>query len=212
MTGQPGPQARDRQPGARHPGEAGVHWYSVAVCLARYRQNDPLARTCADSVVAAVRRRSAGWRGALFFQLSGPCAILVPRGHRRPLYSCQHRTIAWAELPCQSLPGASIYRAVSDLLLETVTPASIDVAVEVFEEGCVPADEGGQGLGEDDALAEVSAEHGDVKPRASRVIAVFAIRRVGLPASRPKTETGQLGCQLGRQTAFPPTVGSRVCL
>lgn len=64
----------------------------------------------------------------------------------------------------------------------------LDVAVEVFEEGCVPADEGGQGLGEDDALAEVSAEHGDVEPRTSRVIAVFAIRRVGLPASRPKTK------------------------
>ena len=35
---------------------------------------------------------------------------------------------------CQSLPGAAIDRAVSDLVLETVTPASIDVAVEVFDE------------------------------------------------------------------------------
>ena len=36
--------------------------------------------------------------------------------------------------------------------------------------------------------------------------------REGVPALRPKTETGQLGCQLGCQTAFPPTVGSRFCL
>ena len=59
---------------------------------------------------------------------------IVSGGHPRPLYSCQRRTIARAEPPCQSLPGAAIDRAVSELVLETVTPASIDVAVEVFEE------------------------------------------------------------------------------
>ena len=39
-----------------------------------------------------------------------------------------------AEGVCLSLSGAAIDRAVSDLVLETVTPASIDVAVEVFDE------------------------------------------------------------------------------
>ena len=48
---------------------------------------------------------------------------------------CQRRTIQRGRSqPCQSLPGAAIDRAVSELVLETVTPASIDVAVEVFEE------------------------------------------------------------------------------
>ena len=39
-----------------------------------------------------------------------------------------------ARSPCQWLPGAAIDHAVSRLVLDTVTPASIDVAVEVFDE------------------------------------------------------------------------------
>ena len=65
---------------------------------------------------------------------AGAVRYIVSGGHPRPLYNCQRRTIAQAEPPCQSLPGAAIDRAVSELVLESVTPASIDVAVEVFEE------------------------------------------------------------------------------
>ena len=39
--------------------------------------------------------------------------------------------------------------------------------------------------------------------------------REGVPASRPEVgdrAVSQLGCQLGCQTAFRPTVGSRFCL
>ena len=41
---------------------------------------------------------------------------------------------------------------------------------------------------------------------------VPAHERRACPALRPKMESGQLGCQLGCQTAFSPTVGSRFCL
>ena len=59
---------------------------------------------------------------------------IVSHGHPEPVYRCQRRGIQRAEPACQHLPGAAIDRAVSELVLETVTPASIDVAVEVFDE------------------------------------------------------------------------------
>ena len=82
--------------------------------------------------------RSAPREGVALLQglvICGRCGgrmtvrYIVSHGHPEPLYRCQRRGIQRAEPPCQSLPGAAIDRAVSDLVLETVTPASIDVAV-----------------------------------------------------------------------------------
>ena len=87
--------------------------------------------------------RSAPREGVALLQglvICGRCGgrmtvrYIVSHGHPEPLYRCQRRGIQRAEPPCQSLPGAAIDCAVSDLVLETVTPASIDVAVEVFDE------------------------------------------------------------------------------
>ena len=87
--------------------------------------------------------RSAPREGVALLQglvICGRCGgrmtvrYIVSHGHPEPVYRCQRRGIQRAEPPCQSLPGAAIDRAVSDLVLETVTPASIDVAVEVFDE------------------------------------------------------------------------------
>ena len=87
--------------------------------------------------------RSAPREGVALLQglvICGRCGgrmtvrYIVSHGHPEPVYRCQRRGIQRAEPPCQSLPGAAIDRAVSELVLETVTPASIDVAVEVFEE------------------------------------------------------------------------------
>ena len=55
-------------------------------------------------------------------------------GHQKPRYCCQRRAVERAQPPCQSLPGAAIDRAVSELALETLTPAAVDIAVEVFDE------------------------------------------------------------------------------
>ena len=59
----------------------------------------------------------------------------------------------------------------------------------------------------------VPGDHDPNVPALRRILSRVASRhtREGLPG-RPKTETGQLGCQLGCQTAFRPTVGSRFCL
>ena len=58
----------------------------------------------------------------------------VSGGHPTPRYVCLRRAIERAEPPCQWLPGAAIDHAASRFVLETVTPASIDVAIEVFDE------------------------------------------------------------------------------
>jgi hypothetical protein len=55
-------------------------------------------------------------------------------GHLIPEYVCQRRGIQTAEPICQHLPGAQIDQAVSELVLKAVNPASLDVALEVFEE------------------------------------------------------------------------------
>ena len=89
------------------------------------------------------RRRSAPREGVALLQglvICGRCGsrmtvgYVMSHGHPEPLYRCQRRGIERAEGVCQSLSGAAIDRAIGDLVLETVTPASIDVAVEVFDE------------------------------------------------------------------------------
>ena len=93
--------------------------------------------------VRADRRRSAPREGVALLQgivVCGRCGnrmtvgYSVSGGHPTPRYVCQRRGIERAEPPCQWLPGAAIDHAVSRLVLDTVTPASIDVTVEVFDE------------------------------------------------------------------------------
>ena len=88
-------------------------------------------------------RRSAPREGVALLQglaVCGRCGnrmtvrYVVSRGHPEPLYCCQRQLVRRAEATCQRLPGEVIDRAISELVLETVTPASIDVAVEVFDE------------------------------------------------------------------------------
>ena len=107
----------------------------------QFEANQETLRACAQSYGAD--RRSAPREGVALLQglvICGRCGgrmtvrYIVSGGHPRPLYICQRRTIERAQPQCQSLMGAAIDRAVSELALETVTPASIDVALEVFEE------------------------------------------------------------------------------
>ena len=108
----------------------------------QFEANQEALHASAQSI-GADRRRSAPREGVALLQglvICGRCGgrmtvrYIVSHGHPEPVYRCQRRGIQRAEPPCQSLPGAAIDRAVSELVLETVTPASIDVAVEVFEE------------------------------------------------------------------------------
>jgi hypothetical protein len=56
------------------------------------------------------------------------------RGHLYPDYICGAAAARQGLSQCQRVPGRSIDKAISDLLLETVTPLNLDVALAVQQE------------------------------------------------------------------------------
>jgi DNA invertase Pin-like site-specific DNA recombinase len=89
------------------------------------------------------RRRSPAREGVALLQglvLCGRCGLRmtvrysVRRGHPAPDYLCQRQGIETAEPSCQIIPGTGLDEAVSQLVLDAVTPAALDVALEVFDE------------------------------------------------------------------------------
>ena len=89
------------------------------------------------------RHKSPPREGAALLQglvVCGVCGLRMTvryhtdHGHLIPEYVCQRRGIQTAEPICQHLPGAQIDQAVTELVLKAVNPASLDVALEVFEE------------------------------------------------------------------------------
>jgi DNA invertase Pin-like site-specific DNA recombinase len=89
------------------------------------------------------RRRSPAREGAALLQglvLCGKCGdrmsvrYYVRKGQPLPIYVCQRRSIESAKLPCQVIPGSGLDEIVSRLVLEAVSPASLEIALEVFEE------------------------------------------------------------------------------
>ncbi len=89
------------------------------------------------------RRRSPAREGVALLQglaLCGKCGdrmtvrYYVRKGHPAPVYVCQRRGIELAQSPCQVIPGSGLDEIVSRIALEALTPASLEVALEVFEE------------------------------------------------------------------------------
>jgi DNA invertase Pin-like site-specific DNA recombinase len=89
------------------------------------------------------RRRSPAREGVALLQglaICGRCGLRmtvrysVRRGHPASEYVCRRRGIATAAPACQIIPGTALDAAVSQLVLEAVTPAALDVALEVFDE------------------------------------------------------------------------------
>ena len=58
----------------------------------------------------------------------------VRQGHPVPDYTCQRRGIARAQPLCQIIRGTGLDDAVAQVVLDAVTPAALDVALEVFDE------------------------------------------------------------------------------
>jgi DNA invertase Pin-like site-specific DNA recombinase len=58
----------------------------------------------------------------------------VQRTRIQPIYACQREGIAHAQPICQQLPGAELDAALGRLLIETVTPLAIEVALSVQQE------------------------------------------------------------------------------
>ncbi len=54
-------------------------------------------------------------------------------GRQTPTYVCQRDRIEYGDPVCQHIPGDGIDKAIGDLLLESVTPAAIEVAIRVQE-------------------------------------------------------------------------------
>ena len=55
-------------------------------------------------------------------------------GCLQPDYLCQSKSIQQAQPICQSIPGAGIDQAIGELLVEVVTPVTLDVALAVQQE------------------------------------------------------------------------------
>jgi len=89
------------------------------------------------------RRRSPPREGPALLQgivMCGRCGDrMTVRYHQRhgtrwPTYVCQRRGIARAEPICQSIPGRGLDEAIGRVLIETVTPLTLDMALTVRQE------------------------------------------------------------------------------
>lgn len=89
------------------------------------------------------RRRSPPREGPALLQGLAVCGLcgdrMTVRYHQRhgtpwPTYVCQRRGIAHAEPICQSIPGRGLDDAIARVLLETVTPLTLEITLTVQQE------------------------------------------------------------------------------
>ena len=89
------------------------------------------------------RRRSPPREGPALLQGLAVCGLCGDRmtvryhtrqGRQVPDYVCQRRGIERARTPCQRVPGASVDRAIGALLVERMTPVTLELALRVQEE------------------------------------------------------------------------------
>jgi len=89
------------------------------------------------------RRKSPPREGVALLQgliICGHCGgrmtvrYYIRKGHPVPDYVCQRRGIQTAQPPCQIIPGTGLDEAIAQVILEAVTPATLEVALQVFEE------------------------------------------------------------------------------
>lgn len=119
-------------PGA-HPGY--ISWEQFEENQKRLRQN--------AQAYSTERKKSPPREGPALLQgmvLCGRCGgRMTVRYHRIrdrlvPDYVCQRQGIERAEPLCQSVPGAGLERAIGALLIDTVTPLTLEVCLAVEEE------------------------------------------------------------------------------
>ncbi len=107
-----------------------------------YEENQRRLRECAQAR-GRERRLSPPREGPALLQGRVVCGVCgtrmtvryhVRQGKASPDYVCQRRGIETATPICQHIPGAAIDQAVGALLLDTVRPAALEVALQVQEE------------------------------------------------------------------------------
>jgi DNA invertase Pin-like site-specific DNA recombinase len=108
----------------------------------QYDAHERRLREC-SAAYALEQRRSPPREGPSLLQgivVCGRCGARMTvryggrSGRQAPVYLCQRRTIEHGEPLCQSVPGRTIDAAIGELLLETLSPLAIDVALEVHRE------------------------------------------------------------------------------
>lgn len=116
-----------------HPGY--ITWEKYEANLKRLRDN--------AQAHGSERRKSPPREGPALMQGLVVCGVcghrMTVRYHTRkgeqwPEYLCQREGIDTATPKCQSIPGAGIDRAIGALLVETVTPLTLEVALKVQAE------------------------------------------------------------------------------
>ena len=116
-----------------HPGN--ISWEEFEGNLERLRQN--------SATHGEERRRSPPRDGPALLQglvICGQCGnrMSVRYDHRNgktlPYYTCQRAGIEQAKPICQSVPGAGIDRAIGELVVETLTPLTLEVTLAVHQE------------------------------------------------------------------------------
>jgi DNA invertase Pin-like site-specific DNA recombinase len=123
-----------------HPGY--ISWEQFEANLKRLRDN--------AQAHGAERRKSPPREGPALLQGLAICGVcgrrMTVRYHTRkgrqwPEYVCQSEGIDTATTRCQSIRGSGIDQAIGELLIETVTPVTLEVAFQVQAELDARADE-----------------------------------------------------------------------
>jgi DNA invertase Pin-like site-specific DNA recombinase len=123
-----------------HPGY--ISWEQFERNLARLRDN--------AQAHGSERRKSPPREGPALLQGLAVCGVcgrrMTVRYHTRkggqcPEYVCQSEGIATATSKCQSIPGSGIDESIGALLVETVTPITLEVSLQVQAELEARADE-----------------------------------------------------------------------
>ena len=107
----------------------------------QYEHNQEVLRSNA-AAYGHDRRKSPPREGPSLLQGIIICGVCGKRmtlryhsrhGRQTPTYVCQKDRIEYGDPVCQHIPGDGIDKAIGDLLLESVTPAAIEVAIRVQE-------------------------------------------------------------------------------
>jgi DNA invertase Pin-like site-specific DNA recombinase len=123
-----------------HPGY--ITWADYEENLSRLRSNS--AAYGSDRRAGPPREGPALLQGlAVCGRCGGRMTVryYLRHGQSLPQYCCQAEGIKRAEPPCQMVLGADVDRAVGDLLVDTMTPLALEVALSVQDELASRADE-----------------------------------------------------------------------
>lgn len=108
----------------------------------QYQDNQARLRACAQAY-GKERSKSPPGQGPALLQglvLCGICGLRMTvryrcrKGILSPEYVCQRHGTEHAQTICQFVPGAGVDQAVGSLLLEMVTPMTLDIALAVQQE------------------------------------------------------------------------------